>query len=232
MFNPVKSIQTISEFTASLKGLLETSHPFVNLQGEVSNLRTPYSGHRYFILKDDNAQIRAVLFKGQSRFLDNDFKDGDHIICRGRITLYEQRGEYQIIVDSIQKAGYGNAHTKFLALKEKLREEGLFSDDKKKKLPFLPHKICLITSATGAAVHDFLGIAFKKHPKLQIEIIQAPMQGDHAAPKIAATLSKACERNWAEIIVLCRGGGSIEDLWAFNDENLARTIASASLPVV
>ncbi len=232
MFNPVKSIQTVSEFTASLKGLIETSHPFVNLQGEVSNLRSPYSGHLYFILKDDQAQIRAVLFKGQRRFLQNDFKDGDQIICRGRITIYEQRGEYQIIVDSIQKAGYGEAHMQFLVLKEKLSREGLFGEEHKKRLPVLPHKICLITSPTGAAVHDFLKIALKKHPQLQIEIIPTPMQGDQAAQQLTTSLKKACARNWADIVVLCRGGGAIEDLWAFNDETLARTIAGASLPVV
>ncbi len=232
MFNPVKSIQTISEFTASLKGLLETSHPFVSLQGEVSNLRIPYSGHMYFILKDDNAQIRAVLFKGQRRFLHNDLSDGEQIICRGRITIYEARGEYQIIVDSIQQAGLGNSHMQFLALKEKLSKEGLFAEEKKKQLPSLPHKICLITSPAGAAVHDFLKIAFQRHPQLQVEIIPTPMQGEQAGQQIAASLQKACVRNWADIVVLCRGGGSIEDLWAFNNETLARTIAGASLPVV
>jgi exodeoxyribonuclease VII large subunit len=232
MFNPVKSVQTVSEFTASLKGLIETSHPFVNLQGEVSNLRIPYSGHMYFILKDDKAQIRAVLFKSQRRFLHNEFKDGDEIICRGRITVYEPRGDYQIIVDSVQKAGSGLLHLQFTALKEKLEQEGLFAGERKKQLPFFPRKICLITSSTGAAVHDFLEIGLQKNPTLQIEIIATPMQGDQAPYRIKKSLETACSRHWAEIVVLCRGGGSVEDLAAFNDEDLARAIADASLPVV
>ncbi len=232
MFNPVKSVQTVSEFTTSLKGLIETSHPFINLQGEVSNLRIPYSGHMYFILKDDKAQIRAVLFKGQRRFLQDDFKDGDEIICKGRITVYEPRGDYQIIVDSAQKAGVGTMHIEFGVLKEKLAGEGLFAEDRKKKLPFLSQKICLITSSTGAAVHDFLSIAFKKNPELQVEIMATPMQGDQAPQLIKEALEKVCARDWADVVVLCRGGGSIEDLWAFNNEDLARAIAHAPLPVV
>ena len=232
MFNPVKSVQTVSEFTASLKGLIETSHPFINLQGEVSNLHIPYSGHMYFILKDDQAQIRAVLFKSQRRFLQNDFHAGDEIICRGRITIFEPRGEYQIIVDSIQKAGAGVLHLHYAALKEKLAQEGLFAQKLKKQLPSFPQKICLITSPTGAAVHDFLKIAQQKDPTIQIEIIATAMQGEQAPVQIKKSLAHARSRNWADIIVLCRGGGSIEDLEAFNNEDLARAIVSTPLPVV
>ena len=232
MFNPVKSIQTISEFTTSLKALIETSHPFVHLQGEVSNLSIPYSGHMYFILKDDKAQIRAVLFKGQRRYLRNDFKNGDKIICRGRVTVYEPRGDYQIIVDSVENAGYGTMQLQFEALKDTLEKEGLFAQIRKQKIPSFLQKICIITSPTGAAIHDFLEIALTKHPQLQIEIIATPMQGDQAPVQIKKAIETANKRAWADVIVLCRGGGSIEDLWAFNDENVARTIAHSSLPVV
>ncbi len=232
MFNSVKSVQTVSQFTASLKGLIETSHPFVNLKGEVSNLRIPYSGHMYFILKDDKAQIRAVLFKGQRRYLPKDFKDGDKLICRGRITVYEPRGDYQIIVDAVELDGHGRMHLEYAALKEKLNREGLFAPENKKELPPFAEKICLITSPSGAAVHDFLKIGLKKHPGLQVEIIPTAMQGEQAPLQIRESLKRACRRNWADVIVLCRGGGSIEDLWAFNDELLARAIASSPLPVV
>lgn len=232
MFNPVKSVQTVSQFTASLKGLIETSHPFVNIQGEVSNLRIPYSGHMYFILKDDKAQIRAVLFKGQRRYLPKDFKDGDKLICRGRITVYEPRGDYQIIVDAVEMDGHGRMHLEYAALKEKLDRAGLFAPENKKELPPFASKICLITSPSGAAVHDFLKIGLRKHPDLQVEIIPTAMQGNQAPLQIRESLERACRRNWADIIVLCRGGGSIEDLWAFNDELLARAIARAPLPVV
>lgn len=232
MFNPVKSVQTVSQFTASLKGLIETAHPFVGLQGEVSNLRIPYSGHMYFILKDDKAQIRAVLFKGQRRFLQSDFKDGDQIICRGRITVYEPRGDYQIIVDSVERAGHGRMHLNYAALKEKLKEEGLFAEELKQPIPDFVQKVCLITSPTGAAVHDFLEIALQKHPQLQVEITATAMQGEQAPAQIQTAIHQACKKNWADVIVLCRGGGSIEDLWGFNNEDLARAIASSPLPVV
>jgi exodeoxyribonuclease VII large subunit len=232
MFNPVKSVQTVSEFTASLKGLIETSHPFVSIQGEVSGLRIPYSGHMYFILKDDTAQIRAVLFKGQRRFLDEEFKDGDELICRGRISVYEPRGEYQIIVDSIQKAGSGRMHLEYAALKEKLGKEGYFDTIHKKRVPSFVQKICLITSPGGAAVHDFLEIGLNKHPGLQVEIIPTLVQGEQAASQITASIETACRRKWAEVIVLCRGGGSIEDLWCFNNETVAKTIFEADLPIV
>ncbi|VAW38358.1 Exodeoxyribonuclease VII large subunit [hydrothermal vent metagenome] len=229
--NFTNTVQSVTEITRSIKGILEHGFAFVAVNGEVSNLRRPYSGHLYFTLKDDNAQLKAVLFKSQSRYLEKELRDGAQVICRGRVSVYEARGDYQIIVDSVDFAGAGLKHLAFEKLKRRLEAEGLFAADHKQPLPFLPHKIALITSPQGAAVHDFLKIAARRFPAVPIEIYPAPMQGEQAAAAIIQALS-LIQRRDCEVIVICRGGGSLEDLWPFNNEELAREIYNCPLPVV
>ena len=156
-----QQIQTVSELTQSIRGVLEVSFPFVTVAGEISNLRCPYSGHLYFTLKDETAQIKAVLFKPQQRYLTCTPADGMEVVCRGRVSLYEARGEYQLIVDVLATKGAGALQLAFDLLKRKLADEGLFAGDRKRPLPLLPEKIALITSPSGAAVHDFLAMAEK-----------------------------------------------------------------------
>ena len=225
-------VQTVSDLTRSLRGLLETEFPFVTVMGEISNLRTPFSGHSYFVLKDRQAQLKAVMFKGQQRYLEEKPRDGRQVICRGRISVYEPRGEYQLIVDFMDFHGEGALQLAFEKLKNKLAGEGLFAEEHKKQLPFLPAKICVITSPQGAAVHDFLKIAAARFPAVPIEIVPVAVQGETAAEEIARALEMVNEQQRAEVIVLCRGGGSIEDLWAFNEEKTARAIFASVIPVV
>ena len=225
-------IQTVGEVTRSLKGLLETSFPFITVAGEVSNLRRPYSGHMYFTLKDSEAQLRAVLFKTQQRYLNEDLRDGLEVVCRGRISLYEPRGEYQLVVDVVDGKGEGALQVAFEELKQRLAAEGLFDQARKRSLPFLPRRVGVITSPDGAALHDFLHMASVRFPGLPIEIYPSRMQGEGAAAEIAEALELSNERGAVDVIVLCRGGGSIEDLWAFNEETLAQAIYASEIPVV
>jgi exodeoxyribonuclease VII large subunit len=225
-------IFSVTEITQSIKGLLETEFPFATVAGEVSNLRRPYSGHLYFTLKDDSAQLKAVLFKQQQSYLSDLPADGQQIVCRGRISVYEPRGEYQLIVDFLQARGEGPQQALFEQLKKQLAEEGLFAADHKKPIPFLPAKITLITSPDGAALHDFLKVALTRFPAIPIEILPVRVQGDEAANEIISALVLANRRKSSEVIVICRGGGSLEDLWPFNEERLARAIHASEIPVV
>lgn len=225
-------IQSVAELTKSIRGLLETQFPFVTVVGEISNLRKPYSGHLYFTLKDSEAQIRAVLFKQQQRYLDINPANGLAVICRGRITLYEPRGEYQLLIDTIEAQGAGQLQIAFEKLKASLDAEGLFDQSAKQTLPFLPKKVSLITSPDGAAVHDFLKMADNRFPGLPVEIVPTRVQGDFAADEIVDALAMLNQRNDTDIIILCRGGGSLEDLWPFNEEKVARAIYTSQIPVV
>jgi exodeoxyribonuclease VII large subunit len=233
-FAPFQSgaVQSVTEITHSIKLLLENGFSFIAVRGEVSNIRKPYSGHLYFTLKDESAQLKGVFFKAQQRYLAKEFGNGDKIICRGRISLYEPRGEYQIIVDSVEFAGEGDLQLAFEQLKRKLDGEGLFASEHKKNLPFLPNSIALITSPSGAAIHDFLTIAHSRFPSIPIEIYPVRVQGEEAAPEISSAVFDANKRKTSDVIVICRGGGSIEDLWPFNDERLARSVYQSALPVV
>ncbi|RJX26885.1 MAG: exodeoxyribonuclease VII large subunit [Desulfurivibrio sp.] len=226
-------VQTVTELTRSIRGLLETEFSFVTVSGEISNLRQPFSGHCYFTLKDREAQIRVVLFKNQQRYLDTPLQDGRQVICRGRISVFEPRGEYQIIADFVDTHGTGALQAAFDQLKKKLADEGLFDSARKKALPFLPEKIFLVTSPGGAALFDFLRIARGRFPSVPIEISPVRVQGEGAAEEIARAIA-AINRRAAEdgVIVLCRGGGSLEDLWAFNEEKTAWAIFESRLPVV
>jgi len=225
-------IQTVSELTQSIRGVLEVSFPFVTVVGEISNLRCPYSGHLYFTLKDKTAQIKAVLFKPQQRYLACTPEDGMEVVCRGRVSLYEARGEYQLIIDVLATKGAGALQLAFDLLKRKLAAEGLFAGERKRPLPLLPERIALITSPSGAAVHDFLTMAEKRFAAIPVEIIPVRVQGAGAMEDIIEAITLCNEREQNDVIVLCRGGGSLEDLWTFNEENLARAIAGSRIPIV
>lgn len=225
-------IFSVTELNASIRGLLETQFPFVSVSGEISNLRQPLSGHLYFTLKDEQSQLKAVLFKMQQRYLSDPPADGKLVVCRGRLSVYEPRGEYQLIVDSIDFHGVGTLQLEFEKLKKKLAAEGLFDQERKKKLPPYPEHVTLITSPRGAAVHDFLRIARQRLPQVPISIYPVAVQGRQAAGEIVEALAAINALRRTTVIVLCRGGGSLEDLWAFNEERVARAIAASDLPVV
>jgi exodeoxyribonuclease VII large subunit len=225
-------ILTVTELTRSIRGILETELPFVTVCGEISNLRQPYSGHLYFTLKDDSAQLKGVLFKQQQKYLRQLPEDGQQVICRGRISVYEARGEYQLIIDYLERLGTGELQIAFENLKQKLAEEGLFDQDHKKEVPAFPARIALVTSPKGAAVFDFLKVARHRFPSLPIEIFPVRVQGKEAAPEICGAMATLNQRKQSDVIVLCRGGGSIEDLWPFNEESVARAIYGSAIPVV
>ncbi len=225
-------IQSVTELTRSIRGLLETQFSFVTVTGEISNMRRPYSGHLYFTLKDTDAQIRVVLFKNQQKYLSAPLQDGQQVICRGRISVYEPRGEYQIIADFVENQGTGTLQIAFDRLKKRLDAEGFFDAGRKKELPFLPEKIFLVTSPSGAALFDFLRIAESRFPGVPIVIFPVRVQGDGAAAEISRAITRLNKHEKSGVIVLCRGGGSLEDLWAFNEEQVAYAINASQLPVV
>ncbi len=226
-------IYSVSSLTKELKSLVENKYRFIQVQGEISNLKVPFSGHHYFTLKDDGAQLRSVLFKGQTRYLEKPLQDGQQIVCHGRISIYEPRGDYQIIIDTVDFHGSGLLQAQFEKLKKKLHAEGLFAKEQKKALPLYPKTVVLITSATGAAIHDFLTIWRKRAYPADIKVYPVRVQGDGAAEEIAAAVNRVNKKlPECDIIVLCRGGGSLEDLFAFNEEVLARAIAGSSIPIV
>jgi exodeoxyribonuclease VII large subunit len=227
----VKEVKTVSELTRDISQLLEGRYRFVRVAGEISGLRRPFSGHYYFLLKDAQCQIRAVLFKNQQSFLAREPRDGQQVICDGRISVYEPRGEYQIIVDTIDFHGTGHLQIAFERLKQRLKEQGLFDTATKRSIPRFIERIVLITSPTGAAVHDFLTVCRKRRASLQVQIIPVRVQGDGAAHDISGAIDRAHELH-PDVIVLCRGGGSIEDLWAFNEEEVAWAMHRARIPIV
>jgi len=227
-----RKILTVTELNGAIRSLLEGRFPFVSVAGEISNLHKPYSGHCYFTLKDASAQIKAVLFKMQQRYLAEMPKDGTHVVCRGRISVYEPRGDYQLIVDTIEVQGAGALQQAFDTLKRRLAAEGLFDEHLKRPPPPCPAHITLITAPEGAAVHDFIRIASRRFPPIRIAVYPAAMQGEPAAAGMIRALEAINAHGGTDLIVLCRGGGSAEDLWAFNDEHLARAIRASALPVV
>jgi exodeoxyribonuclease VII, large subunit len=227
-----RRVLTVTELSNSIRALLEGRFPFVSVAGEISNLHRPTSGHFYFTLKDTGAQIKAVLFKMQQRYLAHIPKDGTHVVCRGRISVYEPKGDYQLIIDTLEVQGAGALHQAFELLKQRLAVEGLFDEHHKRPLPPFPTHITLITSPQGAAVHDFIRIATRRFPPIRIAIYPAIMQGDQATASMIQAIKTINGRLATDLIVLCRGGGSIEDLWAFNDEHLARSIRASAVPVV
>lgn len=226
------SIYTVSALTRAIRDALEPRFSLVWVSGEVSNLRQPPSGHYYFTLKDENAQIRAVFFKGSHQHLRYKPEEGKQVLCRGRLTVYEQRGEYQLVLDYLEPLGLGALAQAFEALKAKLAAEGLFDAARKKPLPFLPRRLALVTSPTGAVVRDFLRLQRQRFPNVEVLIYPVKVQGAEAAGEIARALDELPAVPGVEVIILARGGGSLEDLWPFNEEEVARAIARCPLPVV
>ena len=227
-----RSVLTVTELNRTIRSLLENRFPFVSVAGEISNLHKPASGHLYFTLKDAGAQIKAVLFKMQQRYLAAQPVDGARVVCRGRISVYEPRGEYQLIVDTVDIQGAGALNQAFETLKRRLAAEGLFDEHLKRPPPPFPDHITLITAPGGAAVHDFIRIATRRFPPIRIAVYPATMQGDQAAVTMIEAIQAINDHGGTDLMVLCRGGGSTEDLWAFNDERLARAIRASALPVV
>ncbi len=247
----MSTIFTVRELTASIKGSLEKNFPFVWVKGEVSNLARPSSGHVYFSLKDSDALLQCVWFKNAQRSeekfdpltgevfedgprpsLAQSLKNGQEVLCAGHISVYAPRGSYQLTVSLMQEGGRGALYAAFEALKTKLLGLGYFESERKKQLPYNPKRIAVITSPKGAAIYDFLRIAQKGGTGSDIRIFPVPVQGEGAAPAIAAAVDMAVAQQWAEVIVLIRGGGSLEDLWAFNEEVVAKAIFHCPLPVL
>ena len=229
----MKDILTVSQLNDHIKTFLEETFGLLWVEGEVSNLRRPQSGHVYFTLKDDKSQIRAVYFRQYGyRAVKFDLEDGMKILCRARLSAYPPRGEYQLIVESAEPQGTGALQKAFEQLKARLAAEGLFDESRKKALPFLPGCIGVVTSPTGAVIRDILNITRRRFPSADILIAPARVQGNDAAAEIIAALNHLQASGKADIIILARGGGSLEDLAPFNDEALARAIFQSSVPIV
>ncbi|PCJ60301.1 MAG: exodeoxyribonuclease VII large subunit [Planctomycetota bacterium] len=223
---------SVSELTDSIKYNLERSFKSVWVEGEVSNVSKPFSGHIYATLKDKGAQISIVIFKSNASRIKFDFKDGLELVVRGHVTVYNQRGNYQIICQSVEPKGIGSLKLAFDQLKIKLKDEGLFDEGLKKELPFLPTTIGLVTSLTGAAVKDFITAIKDRCPIVNVKLIPVKVQGEGSAIGIASAIGKLNHLNDVDVIVIGRGGGSMEDLWAFNEEIVARAIHHSDIPIV
>jgi len=229
---PERRIFTVTELTQSIKGLLEDTYPFVWVAGEISNFRIPVSGHFYFTLKDPGAQINAVMFRAQNRSLRFRPEDGMAVLAMGRLNVYEPKGVYQIIIEYLEPQGVGILQLAFEQLKAKLAAEGLFDEKQKRPLPFLPQRIAVVTSPTGAVIRDIMHVINRRFPNVAVEIAPVKVQGEGAAEEIADALQLLNEMSDADVIVVARGGGSLEDLQAFNSELVARAIFGSHIPVV
>ncbi len=238
MFSSAKSdIYSVSKLNQSVATLLEQEFSWVWVEGEISNLALPASGHIYFSLKDKSAQISCAMFKGRNRTLSFRPENGNQVMVRAKVSLYQPRGNYQLIVDRMEEAGDGALRQQFEQLKTKLADEGLFDEDHKQKVPQLPSAISIITSKSGAAIHDVLSVIARRFPSIPVKIFAVPVQGNEAAPAIcnaikligdnASTGTLNCD-----VILLVRGGGSLEDLWSFNEESVARAIYDCPIPIV
>ncbi|MFP4036514.1 MAG: exodeoxyribonuclease VII large subunit, partial [Desulfobacteraceae bacterium] len=229
---PAPRVYTVTALTEEIRELLEGAFRFIWLEGEISNFRSPASGHYYMGLKDERSQIRAVMFRPQVRYLKFRPEDGMKVLAQGRIGVYEPRGEYQLVLDYLEPLGVGALALAFEQLKRKLAAEGLFNEEIKRPLPFMPGRVAVVTSPTGAAVRDFLKVIHRRFANIDITVVPVRVQGEHAAAEIIAALETVNQELDADVIVLTRGGGSLEDLWAFNDEGLARAIRASGIPVV
>ena len=232
----MKEILTVSQLNENIKYVLEETFGFVWVEGEVSNLRRPQSGHVYFTLKDDKSQIRAVYFRkygsSKNQAADFELEEGSSVLCRARLSAYPPRGEYQLIIESVEPRGVGALQKAFEQLKAKLASEGLFDDQYKKELPFIPKRIGVITSPTGSVIRDILNITRRRFPAADILIAPVKVQGNDAAAEIIQALSNLHTNGSVDVIIIARGGGSLEDLAPFNDEGLARKIFSSAIPIV
>jgi exodeoxyribonuclease VII large subunit len=223
---------TVSQLNRKAKTLLEQGIARLWVEGEISNLSRPSSGHIYLSLKDENAQVSAAWFRQRQRGPAIGFKNGDKVLAYGRVSIYEARGNYQLIIEQMEPAGEGVLKQRFDALKKKLLAEGLFAEDRKRKLPALPSRIGVITSPSGAAIRDIVSVLGRRFPAVPVIIYPAAVQGEAAPGELMAALETAIRRDECDVLIIGRGGGSLEDLWAFNDEALARAIADCPIPIV
>lgn len=227
-----RHIFSVSELNQCARQLLEDTFPMVWLEAEVSNLVQPSSGHLYLTLKDKSAQVRAAMFRGNNRHLQFRPKNGDQVLVRGRLSLYAPRGDYQLIIDSMEEAGLGALQRAYEQLKNKLAAEGLFDDSHKQPLPEHPRTVGVVTSPTGAAIQDIISVLKRRFPLLPVVIYPCAVQGAEAPAQITRAIVTANQRQECDVLIVGRGGGSLEDLWAFNDERLARTIFNSRIPIV
>jgi exodeoxyribonuclease VII large subunit len=229
---PGRSLYSVSRLNKEVRTLLERGLGVVWVEGELSNFSQPSSGHWYFSLKDREAQVRCAMFRLKNAALGFTPKAGQHVVARGRVSLYEPRGDYQLIVDHLEEAGLGALQREFERLKSKLAAEGLFASERKRSLPRFPRRIAVVTSPTGAAVRDVLNILARRFPPAAVLVYPTAVQGAAAAPAIVQALQLASARADCDVLILARGGGSLEDLWAFNDERVARAVRACAIPVV
>ncbi len=229
---PTHRIWPVRELVAQVRELVEQEYGDIWVEGEISNFRPAPSGHVYFTLKDADAQLPIVLFRRQAMLLRFRPEDGLHVLVRGRVSVYEQRGQLQLVAETMEPVGAGSLQLAFEQLKERLKTEGLFDAERKKPLPLFPHTVGIITSPTGAVIRDFLNIVARRHSGLNVLVCPVSVQGDSAPAEIEAALAELNASNFVDLIVLARGGGSLEDLAAFNSERVARAIASSRLPLV
>ncbi|MCO1335040.1 exodeoxyribonuclease VII large subunit [Microbulbifer sp. OS29] len=230
--NANRSVLTVSDLNREVKHLLESNVPLLWISGEISNFSVPSSGHWYFSLKDSRAQVRCAMFRGRNRSVAFQPKNGREILIRARVSLYEGRGEFQLIVEHMEEAGFGALMRQLEQLKTKLSAEGLFDATKKRPLPFLPTNIGIVTSPTGAAVRDMIHVLSRRHPAAKIELWPVAVQGQGAAQQIAAAIEKAGRSGRHDLLIVGRGGGSLEDLWSFNEEVVARALANCPIPTI
>ncbi len=232
LLDNTQEIISVSEINRRAKSILEENFPFVWIQGEVSNFFSAASGHWYFSLKDESSEIRCAMFANKSHRITFEPKDGDHLVLNGTLSIFEGRGQYQIIVEHIELAGEGALLKAFEELKKKLLTEGLFDDSHKKKLPSYPRSIAVVTSPDGAVIQDIINVLSRRSPFFNLTVVPTLVQGEKAAPLICEALNKASNLENIDLIILARGGGSIEDLWAFNNEEVARAIVNCPIPLV
>lgn len=229
---PDKHVFSVSELNRDVRTLLETGFPLIWLQGEISNFSRPSSGHWYLTLKDAGAQVRCAMFKMRNRHVGFTPENGSQVLVRAKVGLYEPRGDYQLIIEHLEEAGDGLLQQAFDALKNRLQKEGLFDAEHKKSLPDWPKRIGIITSPTGAAIRDILSTLQRRAPNIPVVIYPTPVQGENAAASIAWAISLANAREECDALILARGGGSLEDLWSFNEEIVARAVFDSKLPII
>ena len=230
--DPARDVLTPTQLNTLARDLLESAFPLVWVEAELGNVTRPASGHLYFTLKDSRAQVKCAMFKPKSQWLKFVPREGLRVLGRGRLTLYEARGDYQLVLDHLEEAGEGALRRAFEELKARLQAEGLFDEARKRPLPPYPRRLAVITSPSGAAVRDVLSVLARRFPLLEVEILPTQVQGATAAAQIASLVRRAGASGRYDIVLVTRGGGSLEDLWAFNDEQLARAIAASPVPVV
>ena len=227
-----QEIISVSEINKRAKSILEENFPFVWIQGEVSNFFSAASGHWYFSLKDESSEIRCAMFTNKNHHITFEPKDGDHLVLNGTLSIFEGRGQYQIIGEHIELAGEGALLKAFEELKKKLQQEGLFDDSIKRQLPAYPKNIAVVTSPDGAVIQDIINVLDRRSPFLDLTVVPTLVQGEKAAPLICDALNKVGKLKNIDVVILARGGGSIEDLWAFNNEEVARTIVNCPTPII